>query len=184
MWIPSKFAKFTLRLYLSNLPHPSNLPQTPTTNAISPPTYPIDISSPHTPLCSLKTVQNAAPIPAPELAKHHRTTGSRSAYWNRGCCYAKERTGCACNLQPNSGEYWEAMGGDATPGTGWSVDGAAWSYEDQLVRVDPAGEESWYVSPSPSLSLTSKRLLRMNTLWNGEEGGLVLNWEFELRKWG
>jgi len=119
LWVPSKFAKFTLRLYLINhLPNPPILARTTPRNSIPTQTRPIDILTSHTPLCSPKIIQNVAPNPTPELAKHYRTTGNCSAYWNRGCCYAKERSGRACHLEPNAGEYREAMGGDATTGTG------------------------------------------------------------------
>ena len=144
------------QIYLTIVPHQPlpktpNLPQSPFTNSTPPQNHPIDIPSPHIPLWSLKIIQHVSPIPAPELAKHHRTTGNRSAYWNRGCCYAKERNGRACHLEPNFGEHREAMGGDATAGTGRSMDGPSWSHEDQLGGVDSPREESWYVfTPGPT----------------------------------
>ena len=51
----------------------------------------------------------------------------------------------SCYLEPSPGADREAVGGNASSGAGWPVDGIARPDEEWLAWLDPTGEESRYV---------------------------------------
>jgi hypothetical protein len=76
---------------------------------------------------------------------------------------------CPRHLQPDAGEYREAVGDHATAGAGRSVDVVEGPHEGQLDRDDASGEESWCVDDPPLMSWTAPILCRSVLLRSEDE---------------